>query len=147
MAVRVRASVVVVHDDQLLCVRLRDPVSKVARLFVPGGKLEAGETPLDAAVRETLEETGFEVLPEPTSELIVHYPFEWAGVVVRCQTHFFRARLCAMDKQRAAAPIDDAHYWEGVVWLPLTHLAELAFSAPIHDAVRRLIASRTPRIP
>ncbi len=32
--------------------------------FVPGGHVEFGETPLDAAVRETLEETGIILDPE-----------------------------------------------------------------------------------
>ena len=39
---RQRASIVCVDGKDLLCVRLRDPVSGMARLFVPGGRVEDG---------------------------------------------------------------------------------------------------------
>src|SRR5690606_29243378 len=58
---RLRASTVCVNDSALLCVRLRDPSSGVVRLFVPGGAVDAGETPAQAAARETHEETGYAV--------------------------------------------------------------------------------------
>ena len=39
----------------------------------PGGKIEALETPLECAVRETSEELGIEVIdPEPMAELFFH---------------------------------------------------------------------------
>ena len=48
----------------------------VGRLVAPGGKLEPGETPADAAVREVREEVGLEVRPRdlvPIAEIA--YPF------------------------------------------------------------------------
>ncbi|MFZ8758719.1 8-oxo-dGTP diphosphatase [Microbacterium sp. HMH0099] len=47
------------------------------RLVGPGGKLEPGETPVDAAVREVREEIGVEVAPadlRPVGALDYHFP-------------------------------------------------------------------------
>lgn len=134
---RMRASAVCVHEGELLCVRLRDPVSRVARLFVPGGAVEPDETPAEAAARETWEETGYRVAIDPGSERVVRYPFVWAGVEVDCTTHFFHARL--EDALRAPSPTRDADYNEGVVWLKLADLdRELGFHRAICAAVRAL---------
>ena len=134
---RHRASAVCVHEHALLCVRLRDPVSGVARLFVPGGAIADGESPAAAAERETLEETGYAVRAEPDSELVARYPFVWAGLRIECTTHFFRARLCS--DRDAPAGTHDADFNEGALWLPLQELeTELGFDAAILKAVRAL---------
>src|SRR6478609_7108920 len=93
MATRIRASVLCAHEGKLLLVRQQDPSSKRIYLFPPGGKIEPGERPVDAARRETLEETGFDVVIEEASESILEYLFDWGGAQVPCKTHFFRARL------------------------------------------------------
>ncbi|POX39412.1 NUDIX hydrolase [Streptomyces sp. Ru73] len=51
------AAAVVVRSDRVLLVRRRVPEGTLAWQF-PAGKLEPGETPEQAAVREALEETG-----------------------------------------------------------------------------------------
>lgn len=48
----------VVHRGHLLVFTHRDVPVLVAGVQVPAGSIEPGETPADAAVRETLEETG-----------------------------------------------------------------------------------------
>jgi 8-oxo-dGTP pyrophosphatase MutT (NUDIX family) len=45
-------------DELLVFDVVDDPARKA---MVPGGRLDAGETPEEAAVREVLEETGIEV--------------------------------------------------------------------------------------
>lgn len=54
---RLAVLAVVVHDDKVLLVRRANPPQAGAWGF-PGGKVEAGETVLDAARRELHEETG-----------------------------------------------------------------------------------------
>ena len=135
---RIRASVVCVHRAHLLCVRLRDPHTHVARWFVPGGAVEPGETPAAAAERETLEETGYRVRVEQGSERVLRYPFEWNAVPFDVTTHFFRADL--LDPDAGPSPVDDASYHEGVAWLPLEELAEaIGFNQAIHRAVTGLL--------
>lgn len=135
---RTRASAVCVHDGKLLCVRLRDPHTSVSRLFVPGGKVESGETPREAAEREVLEETGYVVLADAGSELIAHYDFTWNGVDLAVTTHFLRAVL--LEPARAARTVQDASYLEGVEWLAVGRVPHaLAFDANILRAVMALL--------
>jgi 8-oxo-dGTP pyrophosphatase MutT (NUDIX family) len=136
---RTRASGVCLHGGALLCVRLRDPVTRVARLFVPGGGLDAGESPAAAAEREALEETGYRVRVDPATQHIARYPFVWAGIEVDCTTHFFRAAL--IDPALPPEPTHDAFYNEGALWLPLARVeAEFGFHAAILAAIQHVIA-------
>jgi len=136
---RIRASVVCVHEGELLCVRLRDPKTGVAQLFPPGGAIEPGESASVAAERETLEETGYRVVLASGQAHVARYPYTWNGTPRRVTTHFFRAWL--LDGKQSAAPVHDASYHEGVVWLPLAELDRtLGFEPAILAAVRALVA-------
>lgn len=54
-----RSSAVIIKDDQLLMVR---QLYKGEELWTfPGGSIESGESPEDAAVREAFEETGLTI--------------------------------------------------------------------------------------
>lgn len=135
---RERASAVCVHQDKLLTVLLRDPVTHTARLFVPGGAIEAGETPAEAAVRETFEETGYRIACLARAPVVARYPFIWAGNAVDVTTHFFAAALC--DAAVAAEPVSDASYNEGARWISLADVPEqLGFDMNILNAVQQLL--------
>jgi 8-oxo-dGTP pyrophosphatase MutT (NUDIX family) len=136
MSIRTRASVLCVHRKQLLVVRLQDPQTKRVYLLPPGGKIEPGERPAAAALRETKEETGFDVAIDEGSETVIRYPFEWAGRVHDCTTHFFLARLVSLQ----AAPIDDEDCNLGAAWLPLGDLPrELAYHVTLREAIIQLV--------
>lgn len=70
-----RATVICKRDGEILYVR--KPKSKWA---LPGGKIEVGETPEQAAVRELSEETGLEdldllYLAECEKDKVIHHIF------------------------------------------------------------------------
>ncbi|MDB4940832.1 MAG: cytosine deaminase [Labilithrix sp.] len=144
---RTRASALVVHEGNLLLVRLRDPVSNVEALYPPGGAIEVGETPAEAAGRETLEETGLRVVVDASSELVDVYPFVWAGTHVAVTTHYFAARLAAGERS-ALRPVEDAAYNLGASWVPLAEAAAaLAVHPVIAAACSRVLDAARPESP
>lgn len=76
------------ENDRVLMVRLERP----GRSFwvLPGGAIEDGETPEEAAVREVREETGLDVAIERL--LFVEEPRTVGGVEVRSPRYTFLAR-------------------------------------------------------
>jgi tRNA(adenine34) deaminase len=136
---RVRASVVCCARGRILTVRAIDPLSGTEFLFLPGGAIEAGETPAQAALRETLEETGYAVRlrGEP---ILRDYDFEWAGRQHPCRTSFFAADLI----DPSAVPVATLHdpILFGAVWVPMAG-AEAAFS--YHGVIAEAVAALAVR--
>ena len=59
MDIRVAAYAVILDEDRILLAHWNSPTRPAWTM--PGGGLDPGEDPMDAAVREVLEETGFHV--------------------------------------------------------------------------------------
>lgn len=137
---RVRTSVVCLHQGKLLGFRAEDPVSKKQYVFLPGGAIEPEETAPEAAIRETLEETGFQVELSTSDSVDKEYLFHWKGEDYDCLTIFYRGLL----RSPFQAPVQDADYHQGVVWIPENEIeSAFSYSAEILEAIKELI-SPTP---
>jgi 8-oxo-dGTP diphosphatase len=108
------AIAVVEQDDRFLIGQRPAGVALAGLWEFPGGKVEAGETPEAAAVRECLEETGLEV------QVIGQYPEHLQQYNHdRVHLHFFRCIPC----QANATPL--APYR----WVERAELAKYEFPA------------------
>ncbi|MEE4301584.1 MAG: NUDIX domain-containing protein [Pseudomonadales bacterium] len=174
MTPRRRASAVTLHlaadgSRHLLAIRQRDPGRGGAFWSVPGGAVEEGETAPAAAVRETLEETGYRVDVLDAPPVVNAYRFEWNGRLYDCHTCWVPCRVVptATPAQLPAAAFTDGELLDpaapvadarlpgaetdpGIVtarWLP-ERLVEVAFGTYpfIVDPIRQLLAStRAPQ--
>lgn len=135
MIERRRTSLICLHDDKVLGFHAQDPTDHTKYFFLPGGKIEEGETPAQATLRETLEETGYEAEILPGFEYFSAYPFHWDGKDYLSKTIFYAGRL----KNAAAAPatVDDESYHRGVAWIPVSDIDQVfAYNSEILTAVK-----------
>ena len=138
MKSRTRVSVVVVKDHQVLTFLAVDPHNQSQYHFLPGGGIEPEETAIDAAERETFEETGYRVHIDPFSATDREYTFSWNGETYDCLTIFYHATL--IDQNLAPEPVHDADYNKKVVWVPVQKVdVFFSYSAEILDAVHELL--------
>ena len=84
-----RAQVVLVRGDRILLARHKRGENEY--WVLPGGAVEPGETPEEAAIRETREETGLEVRIERL--LYVEMPGEGAGIPIRSPRYTYLAAI------------------------------------------------------
>ncbi len=111
---------------------MTDPKSGKIYFFPPGGKIEKGESLVEAGTRETLEETGYDVEIEEESLHESKYLFHWAGKTHDCTTHFFRAKLL----NEVQRPFTPEEYQTGVVWLPVKEIKKtFSYHEEIRDAM------------
>lgn len=71
--VRNAVRVFVVAGNKVLCIRYKE--ENIGYIDIPGGKIEEGETGVEAAIREVKEETGIEVSNlEEVGNAVIEYP-------------------------------------------------------------------------
>jgi 8-oxo-dGTP pyrophosphatase MutT (NUDIX family) len=132
--IRKRSSVVCLHKGKFLAVILRDPQTEIANYFVPGGKIEEGESSEDAGIRETLEETGYQVnlVGEP---IFRRYPFVWAKQNYDCHTWVYLGKLADYKQEK----VNDAAYNLGAEWLDVNEIEKhLGLNEQILEPIQML---------
>jgi len=118
------AVAIIEHDGKFLLQQRRADQVLSGKWEFPGGKLEAGESPAQAAVRETFEETGLAVRAERTM-LEVRHTYEHAPV----HLHFIRCSL-----------VDDSPAQrEGTRWVTPAELSGYDFPAANALLLRMLL--------
>jgi 8-oxo-dGTP pyrophosphatase MutT (NUDIX family) len=118
------AAAAVVHDPArgVLLLRRHRFVTDSWGWEIPGGRVDEGETPLEAAARETLEETGWR--PGPLRELFSYHP---APGGVDQTFHVFLAEGAAEEGE----PDEDEA--ERVEWVPLDTVRTLVADGQVTD--------------
>mgnify|MGYP001264057247 FL=1 len=102
---------------------------------LPGGEIEQNETPEEAAIRETQEETGHFVALRSARGKVTQYLFDWDAIIYDCTTHWFAATLT----DQKPVPVDDEAYLLGHHWLPVASIDELfAYHPHIRDVAKEL---------
>ncbi len=113
---RLQIAIAVVESNGRFLVGQRPPGAPLAGLWeFPGGKIQPGETPEQAAIRECLEETGLTVCVDPSDRLA---PAEHDYPHGRVALHFFHC-----------APVDSTSPREPFRWVAAADLAQLEFPA------------------
>jgi mutator protein MutT len=110
-----RIGIAVVEHDGCYLIGTRGPDSPLPGYAeFPGGKCQPDESAEDCAVRETLEESGLNIIIE---RLLLRREFSYPHATV--DLHFF---LCHPIDQRS---VSDDH--QGFRWIPASELAALKF--------------------
>jgi len=127
---RLGASACVWRDGKVLLIQRAKPPLTLA-WSLPGGHVEAGETTLEAASRELLEETGIQADLQQLAGLYDIIRRDVGGAVslhyvIACYTGFWRSG-------EAVAQSDAAAVW----WVPPAELNGLAFVPNVRAAISR----------
>jgi 8-oxo-dGTP diphosphatase len=110
-------------DSRLLLIRKKRGLG-AGKINAPGGRLEPGETPLQAAIRETREEVGL-VPEDPLQQGELSFVFR-DGYSLYCSVFFatsYRGRLVETDEAQpfwcAESAIPYPEMWaDDALWLP-----------------------------
>lgn len=122
-----RAGLVIVRDGSLLLVRQYRLLIDGCSWEIPGGGVDAGETPEEAAVREGLEETGFRCV-DPKPLAFFHIGLD----VTHNPTYVFHAESFVEERDPAS---DALHETVERSWIPLPRCLEMIAAGEISDGL------------
>lgn len=142
---RVAGRVIVLDgEDRMLLFRAYDPARPEYWWWAtPGGGLDEGETPREAAARELREETGLEVAPEalgdPFFENVAEFSFN--GRLIRQRNHFFLLRTERYEVSTAGFDeMEQQTHTESRWWSAeeLSQTTDIYFPEELPDLLQRL---------
>ena len=123
--------------DHLLLVRRCDS----GTWELPGGRVDVGETAVEAAVRETAEEAGVRVAVTGLVGV-----FTDPGLVVRAPDGQVRQQFAVLFRGTAVAgfPHGDLHETSEAAWVGLAELPGLRMEAPVRAWIAQALAEDGP---
>jgi 8-oxo-dGTP pyrophosphatase MutT (NUDIX family) len=117
------SGVVAVADGRVLLIHRHRFITDSTGWEIPAGRVEKGEDPIEAAHRETLEETGWR--PGPLTRLFSYFPS--IGLIDQ------RFNIFLADGAERVGEPEDASESDRVDWVPITELPSLIRRGEIAD--------------
>jgi 8-oxo-dGTP pyrophosphatase MutT (NUDIX family) len=114
-------------SDRVLLLHWRDPFDGTLLWEPPGGGIEQGESPLEAAKRELAEETGLDPVNVRDYSVPVERDVRWNGRRLVGSEHFFIARYRQEQPplSRTALLADEQTNLNGYLWAAWSDLGAL----------------------
>jgi 8-oxo-dGTP pyrophosphatase MutT (NUDIX family) len=109
---------------------------KLEKWLQPGGHIEAGETPWDAALREVLEETGLHAEPVGHKERLLHLDVHQAGAHLHLDL-----RYLVRASGQPAPPEGESQLVRWYSWEEAMEIADAGLIGALHAAK---MADQTP---
>jgi len=131
--IRVAAYAVIIDEDRILLAHWNSPTRPAWTM--PGGGLDPGEDPMDAAVREVLEETGFHVeldgILGTDSQVIAEKDRFHGSGPIQALRIVYRAHVVGGElRNEEDGSTDEA------AWFPLSEVASLTRVGLVDTAMR-----------